>query len=166
MEILKYNKIYLKRCRSLWTEMVQHHRDIYNDSSIGGDTPGLEFDQHLCKVSPERMWIVESDEKIVGLTALILNDQEAEVEPIIVTSSHRGMGIGKALLNHVIEIAKELGVLYLSVKPVARNIDAISFFHSSGFKTLGHIQMFMWLSESVPVTWNPGPSIFEKTFFI
>jgi GNAT superfamily N-acetyltransferase len=88
------------------------------------------------------------------------------VEPVIVASNYRGQGIGKALLNHAIKKAKELGVLCLSVKPVARNLGAISFFHYSGFKILGHIQMFMWLGESDPDTWKPGPTIFERNFFI
>ena len=166
MEILKYKKEYLKKCRSLWAEMVQHHRDIYDDPSIGGDNPGIEFDQHLCKVGSDRVWLAMSGEKIVGLTALIMNGQEAEIEPVVVASGYRGRGVGRILLNHVIKISKELGVLCLSVKPVARNLDAISFFHSSGFKTLGHIQMFMWLGESATCVWNPGPTIFEKSFFV
>lgn len=164
MEIIQYKPIYLEQCRSLWAENTQHHRDIYNDQSIGGDNPGQEFDQHLNKVGPEKVWIAESDGEIIGLTSLILNGQEAEVEPIIVASGHRGKGIGKALLSYAVEETKKLGILFISVKPVARNEDAISFFYNSGFKTLGHIQLFMWLVESKPDAWKPGPKLFGKSF--
>ena len=164
MEIRRYIPKDLEQCRSLWAEMVQHHREIYNDPSIGGDDPGLEFDQHLNLVGSGSIWVVETDGKVVGLTALIRKDQEAEIEPIIIASSHRAKGIGQTLLRHAVEEAKTLGILCLSVKPVARNEDAISFFYDSGFKTLGHIQMFMWLGEAAPDTWKPGPELFGKPF--
>ena len=30
--------------------------------------------------------------------------------------------------------------------------------------TLGHIQQFQWLGESVPGQWKKGPELFGKTF--
>jgi ribosomal protein S18 acetylase RimI-like enzyme len=164
MKIRGYIQKDLEQCRSLWVELVQHHRDIYNDPSIGGDNPGLEFDQHLDLVGSENIWVVEADGKVVGLTSLILKGQEAEVEPVIIASSHRSQGIGQILLRHAVEEAKKLGVLCLSVKPVARNEDAISFFYNSGFKTLGHIEMFIWLGASAPDAWKRGPELFGKFF--
>jgi GNAT superfamily N-acetyltransferase len=144
--------------------MTQRHRDIYDDPSIGGDNPGLEFDKHLARVGPERIWVATTGEQIVGLVSLIQDDQQAEVEPIVVSSEHRGGGIGQELLNHAIEQAKALGVLCLTVKPVARNKEAISFFYDAGFKTLGHIQLFMWLGPSTPGQWKSGPEVFGKPF--
>jgi ribosomal protein S18 acetylase RimI-like enzyme len=144
--------------------MTQRHRDIYDDPSIGGDDPGLEFDKHLSRVGSERIWVASSGEEIVGLVSLIQDDQQAELEPIVVSSQHRGRGIGQELLNHAIEQAKILGVLCLSVKPVARNEEAISFFHDAGFKVLGHIQLFMWLGPSSPGQWRPGPELYGKPF--
>jgi GNAT superfamily N-acetyltransferase len=144
--------------------MTQRHRDIYNDPSIGGDNPGLEFDKHLDQVGDEHIWVAVLNGEVVGLVSLILDDQQAEVEPIVVSSKHRDKGIGQDLLNFAIEEARKLGVLCLSVKPVARNEDAISFFYNAGFKTLGHIQLFMWLGPSAPDAWKPGPVLFGKPF--
>jgi ribosomal protein S18 acetylase RimI-like enzyme len=144
--------------------MTQRHRYIYDDPSIGGDNPGLEFDAHLSRVGSERVWVATSGEEIIGFVSLILDDEQAEVEPIVVSSQHRGRGIGQKLLNHAIEQAKKLGVLCLSVKPVARNEEAIAFFYNAGFKILGHIQLFMWLGPSSPGQWRPGPKLFGKSF--
>jgi ribosomal protein S18 acetylase RimI-like enzyme len=144
--------------------MTQRHRDIYDDPSIGGDSPGLEFDKHLSRVGSDQMWVAAIGDEIVGLVSLIQDDQQAEVEPIVVSSQHRGQGIGQELLDHAIEQAKALGVLCLSVKPVARNKEAISFFYDAGFKVLGHIQMFMWLGPSSPGQWRRGPELFGKRF--
>jgi GNAT superfamily N-acetyltransferase len=115
-------------------------------------------------VGPERIWVATSGEEIVGLASLIQDGEQAEVEPIVVSSQHRGRGIGQELLNHAIEQAKRSGVLCLSVKPVARNEEAISFFYDAGFKTLGHIQLFMWLVPPLPGQWRPGPELFGKPF--
>jgi ribosomal protein S18 acetylase RimI-like enzyme len=144
--------------------MTQRHRDIYDDPSIGGDNPGLEFDQHLDKVGPKQIWVAALGDQIVGFVSLIHDDQQAEVEPIVISSEHRSQGIGQKLLNHAIKQAKQAGVICLSVKPVARNKEAISFFYNAGFKTMGHIQLFMWLDSSVPGQWKPGPEIFGKPF--
>jgi ribosomal protein S18 acetylase RimI-like enzyme len=164
MNIRSYGPADLERCRSLWAEVTQRHRDIYSDPSIGGDNPGLEFDKHLSRVGPERVWIATSGEEIVGLVSLIQDDQQAEVEPIVVSSQHRARGIGQLLLDYAIEQAKKSGVLCLTVKPVARNEAAISFFYNHGFKILGHIQLFMWLGPSSPGQWKPGPELFGKPF--
>jgi len=164
MTIRNYVSTDLERCRSLWAEMVERHREIYEDPSIGGENPGIEFDNHLDKVGPERVWVAEADEEVVGFASLILDGEQAEVEPMVVASEHRGGGIGRKLLNHVAEEAKRLGVLCLYVKPVARNEEAISFFYDAGFKTLGHIQLFQWLGESFPGQWKKGPELFGKAF--
>lgn len=164
MKIRQYRSSDLDRCRSLWAEMTQRHRDIYDDQTIGGDDPGLEFDGHLERVGPERVWVAVVDEDVVGLTSLIQDGAEAEVEPVVVSSGQRGGGVGHALVNHVIEEAKKLGVLCLGAKPVARNEEAISFFYDAGFRTLGHIHLFMWLGDSTPDMWKPGPELFGKHF--
>jgi ribosomal protein S18 acetylase RimI-like enzyme len=148
----------------LWVELTQRHREIYDDPSIGGDDPGLYFDEHLARVGPERLWVADRDGEAVGLVGLIVDGQEAEVEPIVVASAHRGEGVGRALLEHMVEEAKKLGVRYLSVKPVARNLEAISFYYDFGFQTLGEIELFMDLGTPAPGTWKPGPELFGHSF--
>jgi GNAT superfamily N-acetyltransferase len=144
--------------------MVQRHRDVFEDQTIGGEDPGLEFDQHLSKVGEGRVWVATSDEDVVGLVSLIVDGEQAEVEPIVVTSRLRGGGVGQRLLKRAVDEAEKLGVLCLYVRPVARNIEAISFFHEAGFRALGHIQLFKWLGPSSPGQWKQGPELFGKQF--
>ena len=162
MTIRQYRPSDFERCRALWVELTECHREIYGDPSIGGDNPGLYFDKHLERVGAPRIWVAECAGEILGLTGLVLDDQEGEIEPVIVKSGHRGKGIGQALVNRVIEEARKLGVRYLSVKPVARNGEAISFFYASGFQILGHIEMFMDLSQQGK--WKAGPELAGCTF--
>jgi N-acetylglutamate synthase-like GNAT family acetyltransferase len=144
--------------------MNQRHRDIYDDPTIGGANPELEFDNHLVRVGPDLIWVAESEEGVVGFVSLIHEGEEAEIEPIVVGVQARKAGIGHQLIQHAVKQAKKLGVLCLSVKPVARNEEAIEFFHDAGFRTLGHIQLFMWLGDSFPGQWKNGPTLFGKRF--
>ena len=162
--IRQYNASDLDRCRALWGELTQHHRDIYDDPSIGGAVAGSYFDKHLARAGPEHIWVAEHNGEVVGFVGLIVGEQEAEVEPIVVASGHRGKGIGKSLLNHAIAEAKRMGVRFLNVRPVARNVEAISFFYNSGFRLLGHIELFMELSSPASGAWKPGPELFGCSF--
>lgn len=162
--IRPYQRSDLERCRALWIDLTQHHREIYDDASIGGDAPGLYFDEHLARVGPERIWVAEHENEVIGLVGLMLDAEEAEVEPVVVASSHRGRGVGLALVGRAVEEARVLGVRYLSVKPVARNLHAISFFYDAGFQKLGEIEMFMDLRASAPGRWKSGLQLFGHTF--
>jgi N-acetylglutamate synthase-like GNAT family acetyltransferase len=162
--IRQYDPSDLEPCRALWAELILHHRHIYDDPSIGGNSLGCHFDKHLARVGPDQLWLAEHGGRVVGLVGLIVEGQEAEVEPIVVASAQRKTGVGQALLARMVEEAGKLGVRYLSVKPVARNLEAISFYYEFGFQTLGEIEMFMDLGSPDRDTWRPGPVLFGHAF--
>jgi GNAT superfamily N-acetyltransferase len=135
-------------CRSLWVELTGHHRRIYADPSIGGDDPGIAFDNYL--TTPERVgsWVAEVGGHVVGLTGLLEHGTCGEVEPVVVTQRLRGAGVGRQLIQRVAEEAVSRGYEYLVVRPVARNTSAIRRFHAAGFATLGgHLDMTMDLAQ-------------------
>ena len=131
----------LAACRSLWAELTQTHRDLYDDQTFGGDDPGLAFDEHLDHVGADRIWVAEADGVVVGLAGLLVDGEHAELEPIVVGEAWRGSGLGRALAEAVIAAARELGFPRLRVRPVGRNTDAIRFFHALGFDVLGRVDL-------------------------
>jgi GNAT superfamily N-acetyltransferase len=164
LAIRPYTPADLESCRALWTDLTQRHRDIYEDPSIGGESPGLYFDRHLARVGADHIWVAEGEGKVLGLVGLIVEDQEAEVEPIVVASGYRSRGIGRALLNAVVLEAEKLGVRFLNVRPVARNAEAIAFFNHAGFRLLGHVELCMELRPSPPGAWKSGLEFFDRSF--
>jgi GNAT superfamily N-acetyltransferase len=151
-------------CRTLWEELTEHHRRIYEDPSVGGTDPGAAFDDYL--VSPGRLlsWVADIDRQVVGLTGLLDHGANAEVEPIVVTGRLRGRGIGRLLLERVITEAAARGYEYLSIRPVARNVSAIRRFHAAGFRTLGgHIDLTMDLTDRRH-RWLEGVSLHDLKF--
>lgn len=121
--IRNYRPADLESCRALWRELTDWHRQIYQDPSIGGEHPENQFDKHLASVGPGQIWVAAEGSQLLGLVGLIMKENEAEVEPIIVRETHRGKGIGAQLLQTVILEAHKRGVRLLTVKPVAKHKD-------------------------------------------
>lgn len=147
--IRKYRDTNREECRSLWRELIEWHREIYQDSTIGGEHPEDYFDKYLTKFGCEQLWVAVAVSKVVGLVGLIVEGNEAEIEPLIVSRSYRGKGIGRKLVERAVSEARLLKVRFLSVRPVARNIQAIRFLHKQGFQNLGHVELFIDFSEYV-----------------
>lgn len=161
IKIRSYHAKDLEACRTLWKELTEWHREIYHDSSIGGDQPGFFFDKHLATVGAEQLWVAERDSSVIGLVGLESRDNELFVEPLVVASDHRGNGFGSKLLEKAIFEAKQQGAKSLSVRPVARNHRVIQFLFKQGFQTLGHIQLFIDFTSS---TWKKGPELYSCNF--
>lgn len=152
-------------CRSLWSVLTEHHREIYCDEEIGGDDPGPSFDKYKSDSNLQGLWVASISEKVVGLAGLVVEGDEAAVEPIVVLPKYRTCGVGTMLLNLVVEQAKAHGVRFLNVRPVARNVQAIEFFVGAGFNLVGHIELFQDLSPESPREWMPGLRIHGKSLY-
>ncbi len=131
----------LERCRELWRSLTQRHRDIYDDPTLGGPDPGVEFDAYLRDPQLRGVWVAEVAGQILGLCGLLLRADEAELEPIVVDPRHRRLGIGALLARQAISASRRLGAKYVNVRPVARNLEAIRFFHREGFRLLGRFEL-------------------------
>lgn len=149
----------LKACRALWAELTQRHRDIYGDPTIGGDDPGRGFDRHLGHPDFAGVWVAEVEGQVIGVVGLLVTGEEAEVEPVVVSAEYRSQGIGRLLCQRVVEAARTCGVRFLSVRPVARNVEAISFFIEQGFALLGRIELFQELASPVAREWKDGITV-------
>jgi len=105
----KYQDKDKEQCRALWRELTEWHREIYEDSNIGGEHPEHYFDKHLTEVGPDRLWVAVSDSKVVGLVGLMLTGEETEIEPLIVSKPYRRKGIGTKLLETVVSEGRKKG---------------------------------------------------------
>ncbi len=143
-------------CRSLWVELTERHRLIYGDPSIGGDDPGAGLDEYLANPVRQATWVAEVDGTVVGMAGLIVRSEGAEIEPVVVSAGYRSRAVGRALVRQAVEHAVNTGIRFLSVRPVARNVEAISFFVDCGFDILGHVDLFQDLLPQEGRDWKPG----------
>jgi GNAT superfamily N-acetyltransferase len=157
----RYRRTDRASCRRLWRDLTERHREIYIDPTIGGKDPEDHFDKHLRKVGEKNVWVAVIGGKVVGLLGMIIDDEEAEMEPVVVHHSHRGKGVGSAIVRTAIKEAEKLGVKYLNVRPVARNAEAIKFFRAKGFENIGRIELFMDFSDK---RWKTGIELHDLPF--
>jgi len=141
--------------------LTEWHRHIYQDSTIGGAHPEDYFDRHLAKVGADSLWVATIGSETIGLVGLIVDGEEAAIEPLVVSKPYRNKGVGKRLVETVIAHARERGIKFLNVEPVARNTKAIKFFHSQVFKNIGHEQLFIDFSNH---HWKNGLKLFDCKF--
>jgi GNAT superfamily N-acetyltransferase len=162
--VREYRPKDLGQCRQLWLSLTQRHRDIYGDPAIGGDDPGSAFDAHLGDPHLHKLWVAVQANRVVGLCGLLVQGEESELEPIVVDSSWRSRGIGALLAERAISESRRLRVRYVNVRPVARNLDAIRFFHREGFRLLGRFELSIPLEAASPFGSSRTTEIHDLTF--
>ncbi len=154
--IRDYSDSDFSECRDLWVELTQHHREIYEDPTIGGGDPGSGFDDYIKHNNLRGLWVADAEGDIVGMTGLLSEGDEVEIEPVVVSISHRSKGIGQMLIERALIEAKALGATFFNVRPVARNISAIEFFMKSGFNVMGRVELFQELKPESKRKWRKG----------
>jgi ribosomal protein S18 acetylase RimI-like enzyme len=149
-------------CTELWAQLTQWHRELYDDDSIGGDDLTVWFDRYLVEQEPEHVWVAELEGRVVGFVGALRRGKRWELEPIVVERADRGQGIGEALVATLIEAAKAEGLRGVEVRPAARNVRALQFFHGLGFDVLGQLELTLDLVK--PERWRAGERLADRDF--
>jgi len=127
--------------------LTDHHREIYDAPNIGGDDPGKGFDDFLADDRMNGAWVAEVDGAVAGLAGLYVAHGAPELEPLVVHPGHRNQGVARALVDVVTGECRTRGFSYLSVNPVARNLQAIGAYKSLGFDVVGDVELLLWLGD-------------------
>ncbi|MDH4945303.1 GNAT family N-acetyltransferase [Sulfurimonas sp. C5] len=94
----------------------------------------------LKKKKVGRIFVYKIEDKIVGMVSLLysystaLSAKVGIVEDMIVQSDYRGIGVGSALLEHLIEYANKKGLKRLTLLTDADNELAQKMYGKFGFK--------------------------------
>ncbi|MFI5615589.1 helix-turn-helix domain-containing GNAT family N-acetyltransferase [Amycolatopsis sp. NPDC051903] len=91
---------------------------------------------------PDHRWVAELDGQVVGWTAASpasTRDSYAGVAEtsVYVAESHRGRGVGKALLRKQVMAADEAGLWTLQTSVFTDNRAGLALHHSAGYRTVG-----------------------------
>jgi GNAT superfamily N-acetyltransferase len=149
-------------CRHLWVELVEQHRRLYETAPQ--QDPGAGFEEYLTRLDLAGMWVADDREDgVVGFAGLILDGPIGGVDPVVVTAERRGQSIGRALLGHVADQARQRGLRRLSVSPGLRNVEAIHCLHAAGYDALASVTLTLDLSgQSQP--WRDGIDLHDMRF--
>jgi len=153
----------LEECVMFYRQMVDHHREIYEDSTIPYHDEELR--KKLQRTDDNYIKIVaEKDKRIVGLLIIDIKGRTCELDEILVDKDIRGKGIGTALAKFLKKTAAERGCAEIQTSFAARNLGALNFYHQEiGLNCLGMIQIFMPLTERGREQWYKKG---KKTIFL
>lgn len=88
--------------------------------------------------SENSKYIVAKDNKeIVGFAGIIITPIDVEITNIVTKKRNRKKGIGKLLLDKLIEMAKELKSETISLEVNEKNNIAIHLYETKGFEKVG-----------------------------
>lgn len=95
------------------------------------------FEQLLDRSGCHLLVLDDGDEGVVAYAVLWCILDQGELANLAVADTHRGRGLGRRLLDQVMDRARETGVesLYLEVR--VSNEAAIELYRSAGFKDVG-----------------------------
>jgi L-amino acid N-acyltransferase YncA len=91
---------------------------------------------------PGHRWVAELDGQVVGWTALSPTSTRecyagVAESSIYVAESHRGRGIGKALIRQQVIAADQAGLWTLQTAIFTENRASIALHHAAGYRTVG-----------------------------
>ena len=87
-----------------------------------------------------RLFVLRIDGKVVGMANALVTVSTAEggqvllLEDVIVRSEHRVRGLGRRLVEHVLDWAREQGMLRVTLLVDRDNQSALNFYHKLGFE--------------------------------
>ncbi len=129
-------------CRHLWAELTEHRNELFGQVNRDETDAGAGFEEYLTQLNLSGMWVAEHrDSGVCGFIGLMLDGRTAEVEPVVVTATMRGQGIGRALLTKVAEESHRRGLRRLTVSPPVRDAAALRALHAAGFGTAATVTL-------------------------
>jgi len=84
-----------------------------------------------------RYFVAVENGKILGFAGFIIMPDDIEITNIVTRKLNRGHGIGKLLLETIMDEAKAYGKNAISLEVNAKNIIALNLYDSFGFEKVG-----------------------------
>lgn len=123
------------------TTFVEAYRDqidpatltAYVEENFG--TGAIE--QELADRDARFAWICRGAQPVAYLKLDVGDPGTVEVARVYVRASDRGRGLGRRLLDHAVEVARDRGRRSVGLAVWEHNADAIGFYERYGFRTVG-----------------------------
>ena len=150
MEIVRAGAERIPELRPLWESLSAHHAEVAPElPGVFGPVRPAEASWEVRRALYEE-WlreagafalIAEVDGEPVGYAVVHVRgpeetwatgDRVAELETLAVLPGHRGRGIGRALVERMLDELREGGVGHFTVGVIASNADAVRFYERLG----------------------------------
>ncbi|MEQ9466904.1 MAG: GNAT family N-acetyltransferase [Ekhidna sp.] len=101
-----------------------------------------------------KIFLVKDKDEVLGVLALKLEDDEAEIMNVAVDEKYQGRGIGSMLINHAIQFSKNSKVRKLLIGTADTSENQLRLYQKLGFTTAGRITNFFIDNYDEPIYEN------------
>ena len=115
---------------------------------------GLKFEAYVARTIAEyvldagengRIWLAERDDELIGCVAMVLRDGGlGQLRWVLVAPSTRGVGLGKTLVNHTLEYARNSGCSRIFLETTDGLPESQTLYESLGFELVSNEQQELW----------------------
>jgi len=81
-------------------------------------------------------WVLEKDTEIIGYSLQMMVLDEAHLLNLSIAKAYQKRGLGRLLLEHMIQIAKNLNAIHMFLEVRPSNISAIALYENMGFNEM------------------------------
>lgn len=111
--------------KSLIYQIEERFNDTYSFGSIEKDYELNTFTHYICVIS---------DDMVVAVMNYNLIYERIEINQINVLEMFRNQGLASLLLDYLIEKAKDMGVVSITLEVKETNLSALHLYNKYGFK--------------------------------
>lgn len=106
--------------------------------------------------NPQAHYLIAMKEgRLVGYAGMWVILDEGHITNIAVAKEWRGHGIGKKLVNTLIEKAHQMGLIGLTLEVRKSNVSAIGLYEALGFVNVGERKRYYnYPTEDATIMWN------------
>ena len=122
---------------------------------------GTSFDEYVWKTIEEanlderwinthdksRVWFAELHDETIGCAALVDRGVRAQLRWVVVLDEARGLGVGRKLLNEVLNFASQQNFKSIFLETIDDLTPSMTLYETTGFKLISKKQMQLWYGE-------------------
>ncbi len=126
--------MYIEKMKNSDFELIENNLESDFDDFWNKDILKQELlnDEHIYLVAKDSV-----SNEVLGFAGIQFILDEAELINIVVKKNKRGLGIGKALMEKIINICRENNMKLLKLEVNEKNLVAINLYKLFGFKQVG-----------------------------
>ena len=119
------------------------------------------FDPFGYFTKAKRVWIAEIESEVVGMMSVsIKRGDSVKISPILIDEAYRGRGIGRKLIERLVQFVKESNLRKIYCTVAIQNTGTLAFFDRLGFVREGYLeQQYKGGMTEVVYGWFPDKEI-------
>ncbi len=127
---------------TLYSKVWNEYADRFPEELLESRTPSP--DETLTWLQTDTYFVAESTNKIVGVVGCIFKHGTCYLTHMVVDIEHRQRGIGQALVEKVVEVARDSKAAKVWLNTVQFLKEAISLYKKNGFKKCAYLRNHLW----------------------